>query len=152
MTCQTFVDAACILSSYIQPDQIIRKYYSCRTAVEMECEKIILEQMKFCFNNKVAYSFLPKKLHNKVGYGNTDVLVSIPAHITEVELGITVFEMDNGNFSVSIRANGFWDSSLLASALGGGEHKSSAGAKVSRYNIIELIDLIKQLVEALYQP
>lgn len=126
MKCQTFVNAACMLSSDIQPTQIIRKYYSCRTVVEMECEKIILEQMKFCYDNKVAYSVLPKNLYKEIGYGNTDGLASIPVHITEVELVIAVFEMDNKVFSVSILSNGFWDASLFASTLGGGGHKRSA--------------------------
>lgn len=68
MKCQIFVNAACIVFSDIQLAQIIRKYFSYRTVVKMECEKIILEQMNFCYDNKDAYSVLPKNLYKEIGY------------------------------------------------------------------------------------
>lgn len=150
VTRKVFLDAYDILSDDLNPAEIIKNYYSNKTSVDLICEKIILDNLKYYHDSKVAVSMLPKYMYDKVKTTSTDLLASIPAKIVGVELGVTIFEKDDMNFAVSIRSNGIWDASLLAGCIGGGGHKSAAGATVFGKKYNELLCDICMKIKDLY--
>ncbi len=150
VTKKVFADASDMLSNDICPSELIKKYYSNKTIIEIECEKALLENLSYSYSNLIAVSFLPKDMVQKIGIGNTDFLAGIPARIKGVEIGITIFEKSENEYSISLRSNGIWDVSLLAKSLGGGGHRSAAGANVVGYYKSELYELIIKLVEELF--
>lgn len=150
VTKKAFADASDMLSNDICPSELIKKYYSNKTVIELECEKVLLENLTFSYSNAIAMTFLPKDMVEKIGIGNTDSLAGISARIKGVEIGITIFQTSEFEHSISIRANGKWDSSLLAKSLGGGGHMSAAGARVNGMEIHSLIDEINKEIESIY--
>ena len=150
VTKRVFFDAAEILSDDINPAELIRRYHSNKTVIELECEKVLLENLYFSYNNLVSIAFLPEDMLNKIGRGNTNSLAGIAARITGVEIGITIFQKSECEYSISIRSNGDWDSSLLAESLGGGGHKSAAGANVSGLDVLALIHEINRKIGDIY--
>lgn len=150
VTMKVFADAKDMLSVDVNPSVIIKKYYASKTIVELECEKTILESVSFHFENKVTIAVLPHNLHCKIGYGNTDSLASLTARIVGVELGVTIFEKAECEYSISIRSTGKWDASLLALSLGGGGHRSASGANVSGVSLTELITKIEEHIRRIY--
>lgn len=150
VTYRAFADAADMISTDLSPTQVIKKYYSSKTNVELECEKVLLENLEFFYNNRVAITFLPENMHRKIGFGNTDSLVGLAVGIEGVELGLTIVENEACDFSLSIRSNGNWDASLLARSLGGGGHKSAAGAGIKGRSKSEVLEEIKREIELIY--
>lgn len=150
VTKKVFTDASDMLLDDICPSELIKKYYSNKSMTEIDCEKVLLENISFSYNNMVAVTFLPEDMLNKIGVGNTDSLAGIAARISGVEIGITIFQLSALEHSISIRSNGKWDSSLLAKALGGGGHKGAAGARVSDMESSALIHLINNEIEKVY--
>lgn len=150
VTKRVFMDASDMLSDDIYPSELIKKYYSNKTITELECEKVLLENLLFSNKNLVAMTILPEDMVQKIGQGNTDLLAGIVARITGVEIGITIFQKSELEYSISIRSNGNWDSSLLAQALGGGGHKSAAGASIGGLESSALISEINSKIESIY--
>ena len=104
-----------------------------RTQGQLSLEKLALESLKYYADGKIAIMTVTTKMceNSNAGVSDIDALVQLPRTIEGVEVGITIKQLDEDMYKVSVRSNDYFDATKLAGYYGGGGHLRASGFSVS---------------------
>lgn len=97
-----------------------------------ELEQRAMAGIEFTLGGQVAIMTITQDLLKATGVDPADIegVTAIPRNIEGVRVGVTLRELKNGNFKVSLRTSDV-DAATLAAKFGGGGHKRAAGFECS---------------------
>ena len=149
-TARTHRIAAELLTYDINANEINEKLFIMETKKHFELKKIIYNNLKFCFDNTVAISYVTLEEMQKAGISDNELdgIASIPIKIEGVELGITVREKADGYCKVSVRTRNKIDADKFCANFGGGGHERAGGFNIEG-KALEAVAKIKSFVESL---
>lgn len=97
-----------------------------------ELEQRAMNGMEFTLGGQVSIMTITQEMLKQTGVDPADIegITAIPRNIEGVRAGVTLRELKNGNFKVSLRTSDI-DASAVAARFGGGGHVRAAGFEVS---------------------
>lgn len=147
---KAFSDAAAMIEMGTNGVEVIKRVYSNKSQLVLECEREMLRSMEYFFDGKVAICLLPQSQLERIGKSNTRTISEIPRKVDGVEMGISVFQISNEEYALSFRSNGSWDASIIATRFGGGGHFSSSGATLFVQSYFEVEEKIADEIKRIY--
>lgn len=106
--------------------------FEVKSRERFELEQMAIAGMEFTAKGKIAIMTITQEMLNMTGVDPADIegITAIPRNVEGVEAGVTLRELKNENFKVSLRTNEV-DASAVAAQFGGGGHKRAAGFECS---------------------
>lgn len=131
-TAETHRVAAKLLDKGAQHTMISNRFFMSRSRKTMELEKYVLNTMEFMYDGRCAVIVLDDEILNRIGTqpGDIDGISAIPRSIEGVDIGITIRQIDENKFKISVRTSENADACAIAQGLGGGGHIRAAGCEV----------------------
>lgn len=143
VTARTHKIVSEILGAGINVGKINENLFILEPKKHFELKKIIYNNLKFYFDDKLAITYVTLDEMVKIGITDSELdgIASIPIKIEGVEMGITVREKPNGMCKVSVRTRSRIDADEFCKVFDGGGHERAGGFSVSgnAHNAIEKI-------------
>ncbi len=113
-------------------EMINRVNFDVKSRARIELERLALDQMRFCYDGRVAIMTINNEMVRLSGAQENDMegLPPIPRQIEGVWVGITLRQKADGNYKISVRTGTHADASAICALLGGGGHNRAAGCAV----------------------
>ena len=140
--------AASLYEFNIDAAEINRLMFDTKPKKLLELERMVLETAEFHFDDKCVLLAVTKEMQETTGCSGTELegIAIISRSVEGVKAGITIKQTDDEEFKVSLRTYPPLDASAICKALGGGGHKSAAGATV-KGNLSEVKEKILNTVK-----
>jgi len=131
-TDETHIVAAELLRAGAEHNFISERFFMSRSKKTIELEKYALNTMEYYFDDRCAVIVLPKEILEKVNAQPSDIdgISAIPRSIEGVDVGITIRQINENTFKISVRTTERANASEIAQGLGGGGHTRAAGCEV----------------------
>lgn len=109
-----------------------RLLFETKSRGRIRLEQMALAGIEFAADGKIALITITQEMLRYAGcdYSDIEGVTPIPRTIEGVELGVTLRELENGNYKVSLRSVEL-DSAKICALFGGGGHKRAAGFECS---------------------
>lgn len=132
VTAKTHMMAASLYEFNLEADKINRLMFDTKSKKLLEMEQMVLENAEFHFDDKCILLTVTAEMQEKTGLSGTDLegIALISRSVEGVKAGITIKQSGDSEFKVSLRTFEPVNASAICKKLGGGGHKSAAGAKV----------------------
>lgn len=134
-TVRSFLIASSLMNLGAECAKINRNMFDTKSRERLELEKVVLQNIKFYYDGKVAVVYYTKDMINEIGATDDDTagIASIPNQIEGVLVGVTMKEdSERSGYKISLRSSGDIDVSKICEIFGGGGHKAAAGAFISK--------------------
>lgn len=117
----------------VETAEICRRIFETRSCEKVKLMGLVISNLEFFHNGKIAYASITKEHLNKAGSKNDDSegFVDIGRSIIGVEVSVLLRETEDGSVKVNLRSNSYVDVSEIAVSFCGGGHKRAAGFKSS---------------------
>ena len=131
-TAETHIVGAELLKAGAEHNFISERFFMSRSKKTIELEKYALNTMEYFFDDRCALIVLTKDILDKVQAQPSDIdgISAIPRSIEGVDVGITIRQLRDNAFKISIRTTERANASEIAQGLGGGGHTRAAGCEV----------------------
>ncbi|MBQ3140393.1 MAG: bifunctional oligoribonuclease/PAP phosphatase NrnA [Clostridia bacterium] len=108
---------------------INRWMFETKSRAEMDFTRLALDTLEYVCDGKVALLYVTDEMRRKSGFYSTELgeIPQFPRRVEGVVCGITVKQVENEVFKVSLRTNSELDATVLAGRFGGGGHVRAAG-------------------------
>ena len=108
-------------------------YFEEKSLAHIELERMALSDMGLYLDGQIALMVLTRGMLEFCGANMNDIegITPIPRQIEGVKVGITLRELENGNWKGSLRTMGEPDAAAICKKLGGGGHPGAAGFECS---------------------
>ncbi len=152
-TVRTFEIAAELAKLGADTYNIIQVFFETKTKTYAALERLALDSMRFCCDDKCAVICVTRDMFQKSGSDESEVdrLANLPRQVEGVLVGVTMRELIDGNFKASVRTHGDVDASAICKRLGGGGHMGAAGCTLNgpKQNAVNaLVKEIKAEIDA----
>lgn len=153
VTAKTHIIAACLYEYDINAEEITRIMFDTKSKKLLELERMVLDTAEYHFDDQCIILSVTEEMQNKTGCSGTDLegIAVISRSVEGVKAGVTLKQVGDKKFKVSLRTYPPLDASLICKKLGGGGHKGAAGATVegSLQEVkTQLISAVKEAMEA----
>ncbi len=133
VTAETHTIAAELITLGARHSFVNTLMFETKSKAYFALEKLCLDGMKLCFNDKVAIIKLTSDMYKKSGADESyaDAISSIPRQVEGVKIGVTIKEKSEGEYKISLRTHEPYDAAAICKTLGGGGHARAAGCQIS---------------------
>lgn len=131
-TAETHMAAAKLLNAGAEHLFISNRFFMSKSRKNIELEKYALNSMEFLFEDRCAVVVLTKEILDSVKAEPSDIegISAMPRAIEGVQVGITIRQISDNSFKISIRTDENVNASEIAQGLGGGGHTRAAGCEI----------------------
>ncbi len=131
-TSETHIAAAKLMQAGANHNFISERFFMSKSRKAVDLEKYALNNMQFFFDGRCAVVQLPIQVIEEIGAQPSDIdgISSMPRNIEGVDVGITIRQIADTLFKVSLRTSENANANEIASGLGGGGHTKAAGCEV----------------------
>ena len=128
----THIAAAQLLNAGAAHDFIANRFFMSKSRKTIALEKHALNTLEYYFDDRCAVIELPTDVLTEIGAqpGDIDGISAMPRTIEGVDVGITIRQISESVFKVSVRTNENANANEIAAGLGGGGHTKAAGCEV----------------------
>lgn len=125
--------AAELLKQDIDHAYLNRMIHDRTSAKLLALQSLAIKSISFHCGGKIAVMAVTSDMCKSAGadLSDIDALVQIPRTIDGVEVGITLKQIEEDSFKVSVRSNDYFDATRLAGFYGGGGHVRASGFRVN---------------------
>jgi len=133
VTAKTHLIAAELYNFEIDAPEISRLMFDTKSKNLLQLEKMVLETAEFHFDDKCILLTVTEEMQNQTGCSGTELdgIAVISRSVEGIMAGVTVKQIAEQEFKVSLRTYPPLDASAICRKLGGGGHKGAAGATVN---------------------
>lgn len=133
VTSKTHMIAAMLHDYNLNSSKINRLMFDTKSKNLLEMERRVLEGMEYCFDDKCVVLTVTKQMQEETNCFGTELegIALISRSVEGVDIGVTIKQVEDDKFKVSIRTYEAINASEIAKELGGGGHKTSAAAIIS---------------------
>ena len=130
VTAKTHMIAAMLYDYKINTAEINRLMFDTKSKNLLDLECRVLENMEYHFNDRCVVLTVTKEMQTKTGCFGSELegIALISRSVEGTDIGITIKQIDDDNFKVSIRTFEKINAAEIAKELGGGGHKSASAA------------------------
>ena len=131
-TAQTHIAAAELLKAGAWHDFIANRFFMSKSRRTIALEKHALNTLEYYFDDRCAVIELSSEILRETGaqQGDFEGISAMPRTIEGVDVGITIRQVSESLFKVSVRTNENANANEIAAGLGGGGHTKAAGCEV----------------------
>jgi phosphoesterase RecJ-like protein len=142
--------AARMIDIGIDCAELNRELFEVKTRERIELEQIAMAGMEYAYGGRIAIMTISQDMLRltKVDASDTEGLTSMPRNINGVEAGVTLRELKNGNFKISLRTVTL-DAAEICAVFGGGGHRRAAGFECSGSQFDIKVALVRTLESAM---
>ncbi len=132
VTARTHLIAAELYKYDIDAAEINRIMFDTKSKKLIELEKMVLDTAEYHFDDKCILLTVTAEMQEKTGCSGTDLegIAVISRSVEGVLAGVTLKQIDEEEFKVSLRTFPPLNASAICKTLGGGGHVGAAGASV----------------------
>ncbi|CAG37340.1 DHH family phosphoesterase [Desulfotalea psychrophila] len=136
---RTHVIAGELLALGVLPDQVGSHLYDNWTLSRLQLMQMVLGTLEMNCEGQVASVYVTDEMFAQTGASKEDTggFVDYPRSIASVKVAIFLKGSEDGSVSVSLRAKGGCDVSLVAEQFGGGGHYNAAGFRLKEINLLQ---------------
>lgn len=129
-TAHTFAIAAACAGAGARVFQLNQELFETNSLGRLKIQSWIVDNMRLFNNGTMAVVAIPKAVETAIGVTEDDMdnITSFPRTIAGIRMASTLRETKDGDVKLSVRSVPGLDSTIVASAFGGGGHKGAAGA------------------------
>lgn len=152
VTPKTMEIAARLMEKDIDHAEICRRLFDTESPEIMRLKGYFMSNFNRYYDGKLCIVVADQKLLTEFNVSEKDLgdLVNIPRMIKGCEIAVSVRGVGDKT-KMSLRSNGKFDVSEIASEFGGGGHRMAAGITLSGINVMEAERLIVKAVEKLFK-
>lgn len=145
----THIVAGKLIGTGIDLDYIHYNLFKKKSLPELRLLEESLKSLELFSDNKIAISYITQKVLKKYKQNENAYIgvVNMITNLEESEVGVSMVELKDNSYKISLRSKGRIDVSVIAQKFGGGGHKMAAGCKIFG----KAHKVIKLLVEAINQ-
>ena len=131
-TAQTHIAAAELLKAGAWHDFIANRFFMSKSRRTIALEKYALNTLEYYFDDRCAVIELSSEILRETSaqQGDFEGISAMPRTIEGVDVGITIRQVSESLFKVSVRTNENANANEIAAGLGGGGHTKAAGCEV----------------------
>lgn len=143
VTAKTHNIVAALYEYNINAPEINRIMFDTKSRKLLELERMVLDAAEFHFDGRCMLLPVTAEMQRKTGCSGTELegIAVISRSVEGIAAGITLKQIDDDEFKVSLRTYPPLDASAICGKLGGGGHKGAAGATLNG-----TLDEVKALV------
>ncbi|MBR4116718.1 MAG: bifunctional oligoribonuclease/PAP phosphatase NrnA [Clostridia bacterium] len=132
VTAKTHIIAAMLYEYNINASEINRLMFDTKSKKLIDLERQVLETAEFHFDDKCMLLCVTAEMQEKTGCSGIELegIAVISRSVEGVKAGVTIKQVADEEFKVSVRTYEPLDASEICKKLGGGGHKGAAGASV----------------------
>ena len=133
VTAKTHIIAAQLYEYNIDAPEINRVMFDTKSRELLELERLVLDASEFHFDNRCIILPVTAEMQEKTGCSGTELegIAVISRSVEGVVAGVTLKQVGEREFKLSLRTYPPLDASEICKKLGGGGHKAAAGASVT---------------------
>lgn len=133
VTAKTHIIAAMLYDYNIDAAEINRLMFDTKSKRLLNLEKMVLDAAEFHFDDRCVILPVTAQMQKTTGCSGTELesIAIISRSVEGVKVGVTLKQIDDNEFKVSLRTYKPLDASAICKSLGGGGHKGAAGATVN---------------------
>ena len=146
VTGDTFLSASKLFEYGIDNYKIAYEYFVKTTQEIFNLKNKVLSRTRFYEDGKIGLIYFTKQDFEecKTQSENTSGIINNVLNIDKIMIAISVVQVENNSYRVSIRTKAPYDASKIAVSFGGGGHIRAAGCRISGF----MEDVIDKLVRA----
>lgn len=131
-TSQSLRMAARMMDIGVESGMLNRQLFEIKTRGRVELEQLAMSGIEYSHRGKIAFMTITLDMLRMTQVDPADIegITAMPRNIEGVEAGVTLRELDNGNYKISLRTVSV-DAAQVCAAFGGGGHRRAAGFECS---------------------
>lgn len=132
VTAKTHLIAAKLYEYSIDAPEICRIMFDTKSKKLLELEQMVLGSAEYHFDDKCIILSVTEEMQNKTGCSGTELegIAVISRSVEGVKAGVTIKQIGDDEFKISLRTYPPLNASAICKSLGGGGHNGAAGASV----------------------
>jgi phosphoesterase RecJ-like protein len=144
----TFAVAGELIERGARPDSIASNLYDKYTLGRLRLMQEVLATLEMHERDRIAVIRVTKNMLDRTftTMEDTEYFINLPRSVSSVRVAVFFKEIDADQVSVSLRAKGLCDVSLVAARFGGGGHRNASGFRIQGKNIEEVRDALLPLL------
>jgi phosphoesterase RecJ-like protein len=152
VTAKTHKIAAALYDYDIKADVINKVMFDTKSKALLSLERMVLDTAEYYFDDKCMAVTVTADMLQKTGCKGTQLegITNISRSVDGVMVGVTIKQIDDDTYKVSVRTYEPLNASVICKSLGGGGHKNAA-AVILKGDLQEIknkiLDAIKQHME-----
>jgi phosphoesterase RecJ-like protein len=150
----TFVVAGDLVLRGVRPEQIASNLYDNYTLGRLRLMQEVLATLEMHERDRIAVIRVTQKMLERTftTMEDTEYFINLPRAVSSVRVAVFLKEVEPNHVSVSLRAKGKCDVSLIAARFGGGGHRNASGFRVKGQSVEAVRDALLPLLCQEVQP
>lgn len=146
VTVRTHEIAAKLYAIGVDAAEINRKMFDTKSRSRLELEMMVLESAEFHFDDRCIILAVTTEMQEKTGCSGSELegVAAISRSVEGVLAGVSIKQIGESKFKISLRTYPPLDASEICKSLGGGGHKAAAGCTLEG----DLESVKKQILES----
>ncbi len=138
-----------LLAKGVKPAEISTHLYDNYTLGRLRLMQEVLATLEMFNRDRIAVIRVTQNMLERTftTLEDTESFINLPRSVRSVRVSVFLKEINNGLVSVSLRAKGLCDVSLVARGFGGGGHRNASGFRVRGKNIDQVRDMLLPILE-----
>lgn len=152
-TARTLAIASDLVGLGVRPEEVASKIYDNYSRQRLKLMELVLETLTLHEDDQLAVITATEQMFKESGatYEDVDGFVDYPRSIKSVKVAAFIKEGKGGSVSVSLRAKGECDVTVVAKTFDGGGHRNAAGFRFANSTSQQVKEeVLVALREALY--
>ncbi|WP_337576117.1 bifunctional oligoribonuclease/PAP phosphatase NrnA [Fournierella sp.] len=131
-TAKSHLLAAKLMEAGVDVAELNMILFESKSKARMAIERTALENLEYHFEDRCALMSLTREQIAASGVAANELedLTSLPRKIEGVQVGITLRQLPQGSYKISVRTTAEVDACAIAKRLGGGGHSRAAGCEL----------------------
>ena len=144
----TFAVAGELVRRGVKPERVATSLYDNYTLGRLRLMQEVLATLEMHERDRIAIIRVTQKMLERTytTMADTEYFINLPRAISSVRVAVFLKEMEPQHISVSLRAKGQCDVSLIAARFGGGGHRNASGFRVKGQGMESVHDTLLPLL------
>ena len=144
----TFAVAGQLVSRGVRPELIASNLYDNYTLGRLRLMQEVLATLEMHERDRIAIIRVSQKMLERTftTMEDTEYFINLPRAVSSVRVAVFLKEVEPNHISVSLRAKGQCDVSLVAAQFGGGGHRNASGFRIKGQNMEGVRDALLPLL------
>jgi len=144
----TFAVAGELIRRGVRPEQAASNLYDNYTLGRLRLMQEVLATLEMHERDRIAVIRVTQKMLERTytTLEDTEYFINLPRAVSSVRVAVFLKEVEPDHVSVSLRAKGKCDVSLVAAQFGGGGHRNASGFRVKGQSVEQVRDALLPLL------
>ncbi len=144
----TFAVAGALVECGVRPEVIAHQLYDNYTLGRLRLMQEVLGTLEMHERDRIAIIRVTQNMLERTftTMDDTEYFINFPRAVATVRVAVFLKEIEPGRISVSLRAKGQVDVSMIAAQFGGGGHRNASGCRFKGESMDSVRDILVELL------